>query len=180
MRRAGLGCDIDVAILSAGFGLVTEEQIIVPYDITFSSMGKQEIQAWADFLDIPASVQQWFEAKGDLNLVLLGDAYLEAASMDASWQIATPTILFCGSVAASRLPDWHNVRKVTLTREDARRLRQGLVWIKGYLASRLLERVCREPGFLHRLFDLHLDLIGELAGLSEAGKQLSLLYPPAK
>ena len=178
VRGAALACEIEVFILSAGFGLVPEDQVLVPYDVTFSGMNKQEIRAWADTLSIPAAVRRWLETEGDLNILLLGDAYLEAAGLEATWPISAPTILFCGTVAARVLPDWERVRKVVLSRADAKRLRQGLVWLKGYLAARLLDRVCNDPDFIYRLFDPCLDVVSELSGLSDAGEQLSLLDTP--
>ncbi|MFB6275585.1 MAG: DUF6884 domain-containing protein, partial [Halothece sp.] len=57
--RDALGSEvIDLMILSAGYGLIPEDQIIVPYEVSFNTMTGQEIDEWSRFLDIHRSLEQ--------------------------------------------------------------------------------------------------------------------------
>jgi len=40
---------VDLVILSAGYGLIPENQIIVPYEVTFNTMKGHEVDEWAKF-----------------------------------------------------------------------------------------------------------------------------------
>jgi hypothetical protein len=44
---------IDLHILSAGYGLIPEDRVVAPYEITFATMKSKELRAWADFLRVP-------------------------------------------------------------------------------------------------------------------------------
>lgn len=37
---------IDVVIISAGYGLISEDRVIAPYEVTFNTMKGHEIDAW--------------------------------------------------------------------------------------------------------------------------------------
>ena len=53
LRTSGKETDIDLWILSAGYGLVPGDRRLVPYDCTFDGMRKRELREWADFLGVP-------------------------------------------------------------------------------------------------------------------------------
>ncbi len=57
--RERLGANaVEHRIMSAGYGLLTEHQLVVPYDATFDTMTEPEADDWAEFLGIPASVRE--------------------------------------------------------------------------------------------------------------------------
>ena len=77
--RSTFGDDTcDVAIVSAGYGLITEDRPIAPYDITFQGMPKAFIRERGDKLGIPSAIR-----KAVINFpvvfFLLGDDYLRSA-----------------------------------------------------------------------------------------------------
>ncbi len=43
---------VDLKILSAGYGLISENELIVPYSVTFSSMKSDEASLWGNILKI--------------------------------------------------------------------------------------------------------------------------------
>ena len=67
---------VSVKIISAGYGLVSEDRPIAPYDVTFKKMGR-EASSWAECLGISHAVRgaihEW-----PLVIFLLGDDYLDA------------------------------------------------------------------------------------------------------
>jgi len=137
--REKFGSDsISLHILSAGYGVVSGEQKIAPYECTFQGMKAKELRSWSDRLNVPQSIREVLAQPYDLGLVLLGDSYLKACDLDVSVNFGGPTILFCGSTILSKLPTLSGLRKVALTNQEAKRFSCGLVGLKGELAKRTL------------------------------------------
>jgi hypothetical protein len=75
------GAKVSVSILSAGYDVVEEGQLIAPYEMTFNTMKEKESQAWATMLGIQKGVRQVLDAPSDMTLILLGDRYLQACEL---------------------------------------------------------------------------------------------------
>jgi len=77
LRRA-FGYDfVDLRILSAGYGLIREDRVICPYDLTFNDMGKPQARTWARRLGVASGVRAALEDV-ELAIFLLGSRYLDA------------------------------------------------------------------------------------------------------
>ncbi len=68
---------LDLRILSAGYGLIEEDRVICPYDVTFSKMGKPQRRAWGRRLGVHSDVRAAIE-DFDVVIFLLGSDYLDA------------------------------------------------------------------------------------------------------
>lgn len=154
--------EVDLWILSGGYGLVRGNRLLAPYEATFQGMRKGEARAWADTLGVPKAIREVLHSPYDLAILLLGDSYLAACALDESVQLGGPTILFCGSVAAKRLPSLPSLRAVPLRNPEARRFSCGLIGLKGELTSRLLEALEAEPSLISRILDPELDILALL------------------
>jgi hypothetical protein len=132
------GPEIDLRILSAGYGLVPGSQILAPYEATFGGMGKTQLREWADTLGVPAAFRDAVGAPHDLAIVLLGDDYLDACSLDRSMLLGGPTLLYCGGAALKKLPKLDNLHAVALTLAEARLFSLSRISLKGELGSRIL------------------------------------------
>ena len=67
---------VAVAIVSAGYGLVAEDQLLAPYEATFNGMSRREALAWSRHLGIARDVR--VAATGfSLVVFLLGARYLD-------------------------------------------------------------------------------------------------------
>ncbi len=130
--------DVQLQIVSAGYGLVEAGKKIFPYEVTFTGMNKRELLEWSTQRNIPADFRAMLAQPYDLALILLGDSYLEACQWDQNVQLGGPTLLFCGSSAAGRLPELPQLEVVALANQDAKRFACGLVGLKGEVAARLL------------------------------------------
>jgi hypothetical protein len=130
--------DIDLYIVSAGYGLVSGDRKLAPYECTFTGRGKSDLLNWASKLNIPDDFRRIISQPFDLALLLLGNDYLSACQLDDTIQLGGPTIVFCGNIARKRLPDITSLRYVTLSNPEAKRFSCGLVSLKGELASRML------------------------------------------
>jgi hypothetical protein len=68
---------LSVKIISAGYGLVSEDQKIAPYDVTFKNMVPEAARSWATCLHIADDVRETIR-RWPLVIFLLGDKYLSA------------------------------------------------------------------------------------------------------
>jgi hypothetical protein len=87
LRNSG-SYEIDLRIVSAGYGLIAGDTPIAPYECTFQTMKMHEIVEWSNYLGIPERVRQLFQQSADLILVALGEQYLSALQLDQSVRFA--------------------------------------------------------------------------------------------
>ncbi|NHK30683.1 MAG: hypothetical protein FK730_04985 [Asgard group archaeon] len=85
--------EVKYYVVSAGYGIIEENDEIPPYDCTFSSMNSEEIQKHANALQIPQDFNQIIgDEKPDLIYLALGKNYLTALG---DWD----TVLPCKTIA---------------------------------------------------------------------------------
>ena len=70
----------DVAIISAGYGLICEEKKIAPYDITFTCKGSPWIRERREVLKIPAKTRKLL-SEYQVVFFLLGKEYLTSVDL---------------------------------------------------------------------------------------------------
>ena len=88
--------EIDLHVLSAGYGVVHAGRKLAPYECTFGDMKSAELRNWANSIGVPKSIRKVLAGPYDLGLVLLGDSYLRACALDESVELGGPTIFFAG------------------------------------------------------------------------------------
>jgi hypothetical protein len=146
--------DVDVHILSAGYGLIEADRPIVPYECTFQTMGNRAIRAWSSHLNISQQARRLFaEAQADLVIVILGERYLRALQLDEHFSFASPTLFITSTGALKLVPGLPNVHRLALSRWHASRYRVGLVGLKGELAARIAEEWVKQGPALYPLLD---------------------------
>jgi hypothetical protein len=153
---------VDLHILSAGYGMIPADQMVVPYECTFATMKTKELRQWADRLQVPQVFRETVGQKYDLGLVLLGDDYLNACALDAGVQVGGPTLLFCGTGTAKKLPSMNDVRVVAISNPEATRFSCGLVALKGELACRMMLKLREDFELLERILDPMFDTLSHL------------------
>jgi hypothetical protein len=161
-RAASTGYDLDLRILSAGYGLVRGSQHLQPYDASFSDLPRAELEQRAEELGIPRSVERALSGPHALVLLLLGEDYMRAASLGPRTRLGALTIAFGGAQLARRLAGMRSLKIVPAGKAEARRFSCGLVGLKGELGGRLLERLAQEPELVSRIAEPDLDLPGLL------------------
>lgn len=164
LRRVRPDASVEVGIISAGLGLVMENEPIVPYERTFSGRSKREIIDLASSLQVPVDARRFLKSPADLSLLLLGTSYLTALRPDDSLAFGGPTLAFAGREGISMLPDHPHLKKVTVTQEAAKRFSQGLVWLKGFLARRLLKAIAQDPTVMEQVLHPDTDVLSFLEG----------------
>ena len=153
---------IDLYILSAGYGLIRGSKNILPYEATFAGMKKTELREWADTLKVPSDIRRVLSKDYDLALILLGDNYLAACDLDEEVHFSGPTILMCGTTQAKRLPSWSHVNVVAMSNPEAKRFSCGLVGLKGELGFQLLQGIAEKKFALEQLAKSGADILSLL------------------
>ena len=67
--------EVKLSIISAGFGLVEENDTLPTYDCSFSGMKKSQIQERAEWLEIPSDFEELLVSGFDLTYLALGKKY---------------------------------------------------------------------------------------------------------
>jgi hypothetical protein len=150
LAARALSClDINLNIVSAGYGLIPGSRKLPPYEATFIGMKTAEAKNWAMQLNISDDARKLLAKPYDLGLILLGDDYLQALALDRDVKLGGPTVLFCGKASAAKLPVLKGLQTIVLANKDATRFACGMIGIKGELASRILERIAADSNELH-------------------------------
>ena len=161
---------IELHILSAGYGLIPEDRVVAPYEITFATMKSKELRDWADSLQVPEDFRKTVAKPYEFGLILLGDNYLTACALDSSVRFGGPTLLFCGTGMAKKLPILANVRVVPVSNPEAKRFSCGLIGLKGELAARALAGVKADASAVSKILDPKFDVLGWLDSLGAVAK----------
>jgi hypothetical protein len=129
--------EVDLRIVSAGYGVLRADALIPPYDATFANMTGTELRTWADELGIPTQMRGLMTRSDDLKIVCLASSYLEAMNYDFE-SLGGTTVVLCSHRYAEQLPKADGLFAVALGNVEAKRFRASVVTLKGELASRLL------------------------------------------
>lgn len=138
------GNEVDIWIVSAGYGVIHGSERIAPYNVTFSDMHSAELSDWALHLGVHQSLCKLLRQPVDGSLVLLGDRYLRAAALEHITEMANPAWAICGAGSTSRFGSAFKLHR--LAQSDTTRFRVGMVGLKGEVAARALEDISQGLG----------------------------------
>lgn len=145
---------VDLYIVSAGYGVIHEDRMVVPYEVTFNTMNGKAITEWSRFLSIHEDLDKLIP-QYDLVLFLLGDKYLKAIQLP--FQSATENqklVFFASNSSKKQIPDKRPYYFVEVGQEDAKSFSYGLVGLKGYLFKLLaLDAVKSGEPVFERIYD---------------------------
>jgi hypothetical protein len=130
------GAEVQVKVVSAGYGLIDGLRLIAPYNTTFNGMPARAFREWAQHLDIAEAVKQYLAGPADLTLILLGDRYLDASELHKVETLGATTIAFCGKSSEDRFGK--GIKTIAFEQADTRRFGCNMIGLKGELAKRLL------------------------------------------
>ena len=134
---------IDLAIISAKYGLLRECDPIVPYDETFQGLKKWEILERSDSLQIHEKTEDLIKGY-DLVFFLLGKEYVQALQLPFDVPDAVTQIFLLGKTHKRLIPNLPNVHFVPAGSELARELGVMGIALKGVVFKKLCDAVCRE------------------------------------
>jgi hypothetical protein len=149
LRSAVESCTCDVAILSAGYGLITEGRTIAPYNITFQGMPKPLIAARGENLGIPRALRKLI-ADYAMVFFLLGDDYLRSAHPPLSPCNDQRFVAF-GSPKL-RVATRGEVVVIPAAQKEATLFGDGVVTLKGRMFHLLTAGLKQNPSSLRDIF----------------------------
>lgn len=153
MLRQSLGREaVDVIILSAGYGLIPEDQIIVPYEVTFKTMKSYEVDEWAKFLGIHQAFEQVIQSY-DLVFILLGENYLRALGLPVETQ-ATQKLIFLAAYGSKKYIQGGLGKTFIfpVSNTEAKIFSYGLVGLKGFIFKKFTNVAAQEPEWLEKIY----------------------------
>ena len=153
---------LDLAIISAEYGLLNENDVIAPYNVTFQGMKKAEILEKSRRLQLRERVAALI-ARYDVVFFLLGEKYVQALQLPLgesrpggnpsrpgglSYRGGVPEtvtqIFLLGAGYRRLIPDAPNVHFVPAGSALSRTLGVMGVALKGFVFKKMCEAVCRE------------------------------------
>jgi hypothetical protein len=177
---------VNVVIVSAGYGLILENEEIVPYEVTFQNMNNSEIDQWADTLEIHTQLESTI-SNYDLVFFLLGANYLRSLALPFKSR-SDQTFMFLASGSSQQFISVPDSKKfiLPLSNAEAKKYSYGLVGLKGFLFKqfalkvahnpKLLQTVSHQPESLEKILDtqpIQLELSLSLPKVSPQQKQKS-------
>ena len=136
---------VDLNIISAGYGLLGEKDIIVPYNVTFQGLKKKEILDRSHKLQIHKHVETSI-ADYDLVFFLLGQKYVQALKLPFQIADSIIQIFLLGDthkrmILKHNLPSIHFVPAGECLRHE---LHTNFTALKGIVFKKLCEEACRK------------------------------------
>lgn len=171
------GGRIDVNILSAGYGMLSENVPIVPYEVTFSSMNSIELKYWSQFIGITDDLRQRIIGY-DLVFFLLGDRYLQSVDWsELETRNEQKLFFFAGESSKQKILIRPNYYMIAITEKEAKVFHSGLIEIKGFLFTLLLRYIRQEYSLWDSIYQ-NPSLIREfIICIFNKAKQISLFEP---
>ena len=134
---------VDLHIISAGYGLLAEDDVIVPYNVTFSGLNKGGLLARSNRLQLHEHVETLISGY-DLVFFLLGKEYVQALQLPLEVPDTVTQIFLLGTGYKKLIPDSPNVHFVPAGSALARELGVMGVTLKGFVFKQVCDVVRRE------------------------------------
>jgi len=134
---------IDLHIISAGYGLLSEDDVIVPYNVTFQKLKKKEILERSNNLKIHEQIVTLI-VDYDLIIYLLGKEYVLSLQLPFEVSNSVVQIFLLGNTHKNLIPNLPNTHFVAAGSDLARSLGVMGVALKGFVFKKLCEAACRD------------------------------------
>lgn len=130
-KLRGAGDTVDRYFISAGFGLVAEDDLLPPYNVTFADYTPEEIERRASKLDIESDIVDLLSGDYDLVFFTLGSDYYRSMNLSAILE-ATPsdTWIVCFN-CQSHTEGFANAMSIPARTEQAKEHGTIVVALKG-------------------------------------------------
>lgn len=140
---------VSVKIISAGYGLVDEHRLLVPYEATFEQMSRVEARSWAKTLGIPAAVRKSLNDY-PLVVIVLGQRYLDAVELPVL-PSAGQRIVFLARAGMMGQLDAPGITIVQVGKVEAARYHAGFVALKGRMFELFAAGLLADPALWRKV-----------------------------
>lgn len=144
LLRSIVNVDVQYVVVSAGFGLLQEKELVPPYDCSFSNMSMKEVRIRSQEHKLQTSIISMINTGFDLVYLALGKRYLAALGKDTLSKLKVLTVVFDGqeSDLLVRLPC--SAQTVKTFSQRGHRI-HGVVGFKGDLLRILVTYALQKP-----------------------------------
>lgn len=136
------GHQVQRYFISAGFGVVEENERLPPYEVTFSGMTVSEIRERSDRLDIQADLNQTLDqSEYDIVFFALGTDYYTSIDIDKTVQRIQPDrigVVFNREILNEQ---YENIVSVSARTEDAKRHETIVIGLKGVYLENFAQNI---------------------------------------
>lgn len=134
---------LDLTILSGGYGLLSADQVILPYDVTFDQFEAAEFAAWVARLEIPRQTAELVQ-QYDLVFYLLSGRYLAALNLPLDVPGTVQQIVLTDQESMDQVPQTANLHPIVAAGGvAARRWHVKAPHVRGFVFGRLCDQVVR-------------------------------------
>lgn len=170
---------IDVSILSAGYGLIDEDEEIVPYEVTFNSMNSKEVNEWSTHLQINKNISMKIKDY-DLVFFLLGDQYLKSVQLPLLETVEGQKLIFLASKSSKKIiPNIEPYHRIEITQKDTTEFGSGNIELKGFLFKILSKEIIHDKNLLYLIYE-NPDIIKEVLDRHRIKKDEQLVLFPTE
>ena len=139
---------VTLRIVSAGYGVITEDRLVAPYDLTFSRMSRTHARSWANSLGIAADLRAAMR-EPDLIFVLLGAHYLDAVRPPLPVRDGQRLIYFVSRAEMSRVVGPGAVA-IPAGLDESRRYGASTIGLKGRMLELFAAHVAQRGAMVLR------------------------------
>ncbi|MHB9146295.1 MAG: DUF6884 domain-containing protein [Symbiobacteriia bacterium] len=128
--RRRFGADsVALQIISAGYGLIDEDRLVAPYEVTFNAMKPRQAREWAEHLRVARDVRAAISGH-ELVVFLLGARYLQAILPPLA-PAPGQRLLFLAKPSETRTLTQPGVTVVPAGKTEATQYHAGIIALKG-------------------------------------------------
>jgi hypothetical protein len=141
LRQAFGKSIVDVKIISAGFGLIDEGELIPPYNVTFAGLSAAKVFPIAQRLGIPQSIQTLLAQDYDCAFFLLGEEYISSIGLSFASDPAFPCVFLASRSLHKKIPAHFPYIYVCIGQSEATSFGSALISLKGLLFKYFAHRI---------------------------------------
>lgn len=156
---------IDLAIISAKYGLLSECRVIDPYDFTFKCLNTKAIWELSDKLAIHKQVRTLI-SKYDVVFFLLGEKYVQALRLPFEGINTVNQIFLLGDSYAGLIHDSPNTHFVSAGEPLRNELSTTHNALKGLVFRKVCEHVCYDGLQVFKKIECDPQLIPDIARMT--------------
>ncbi len=145
LRQAFGPNSVELKIISAGFGLVSEHQLLPPYEATFADLPPSEILTLAQQLRIPQKIGECMNTSYDCAFFLLSKDYLLSLNLPFNVEPPFPCLFLTSRSSSRPIPKRHPYYLIPAGKDEGITFSYNLVGLKGRM-FRLFAQQIVDPG----------------------------------
>lgn len=140
LREKNKKDNVDFYIVSAGYGLINEKDMVAPYNVTFKDMKKRDLLNWSRYLNIHTKLQMLVKSY-DLIFIMLGNNYLKSLEFPIEFKKDAKIVFFTNEKTYENI-NCNNKFFINCGKQKSKSP-YGFIGLKGYYFNKISEYLCK-------------------------------------